>query len=114
MFLRRVFFISLLSIFSLFVLGYGVYKALPIILGPKIELVSPIENETVEGTTVTVRGTVYRTKVLLINSVPTSFNEDGNFESKLAIYPGSNILIIEAIDRFDRVNKITRSVGTQN
>lgn len=114
MYLRKIIFFSFLGIFSLFVFSYGVYKALPIILGPKIDLTEPRDGEEALGTTIPVRGTVYRTKMLLINSIPTPVTETGMFESKVAIYPGSNILILEAEDRFGRTTTITRNIGTKN
>jgi hypothetical protein len=113
MFLRKLFFITILSLFSLSVFGYGIYKALPIILGPKVELSYPQNAEVVEGTTIPVRGTVTRVKTLYINSIPTAFTESGSFETRLSIYPGNNILVVEGYDRFGRLTTITRNIGTK-
>jgi hypothetical protein len=113
MILRKILIIALLTWFSLTVIGYGIYRALPIILGPKIELNSPTEGEVVKGTSITVSGSVLRAKSLYINSIPTAFNDTGNFTTRLAVYPGSNILIIEAYDRFGRKVVLERSIGSQ-
>ncbi len=113
MILRKVVFIALLTWFSLTVVGYGIYKATPIILGPKIELSTPQDGEIVAGTSISVRGTVLRAKSLYINGIPVFFNEDGNFETRLAVYPGSNILILEAYDRFGRLLSMNRNIGTR-
>ncbi len=114
MYLRKILFIALLSLFFIFAFSYGVYKALPIILGPKIEISTPGDNYIAEGTTIPVRGTVVRVKTLHINGINTPFTESGSFETKLAIYPGGNILIIEGTDRFGRTNTITRNIATKN
>jgi hypothetical protein len=113
MFLRRVAFFALLSALTVAVLGYGTYKALPIFLGPKIEVSEPKNGEEVTGTTVYVTGTVSRTKALYINKIPTAFNEAGVFSTRLAIYPGNNILQIEAVDRFGRSKVQNILVGTR-
>lgn len=114
MHLRKILLILVLLTLTLSVLVYGTYKALPIILGPKIELTSPHPNEIAEGTTMEVSGHVYRAKQLTVNSIPTAFTETGEFYTKIAIYPGENILIVEATDRFGRVVTITRNIGTKN
>jgi hypothetical protein len=112
MLLRKILFVTLLTWFSLTIFGYGIYKALPIILGPKIEISSPQNGQVVNGTSISVRGTVYRTKALYINNIPTAFTESGSFETRLAIYPGSNILIIQALDKFGRSVSKTVNIGT--
>jgi hypothetical protein len=111
MFLRKILIFALIASFSASVLAYGVYKALPIILGPEIVISSPLDGEVVHGTSISVRGSVHRAKTLHINSIPTAFTEDGNFETRLPVYPGSNILIIETSDRFGRTTKKTINIG---
>lgn len=113
MLIRKIVFITLLTWFSLTVVGYGIYKALPIILGPKIVIDSPENGDIVNGTSIAVRGSVNRTNALYINDIPTAFTESGTFETKLALYPGSNILIVKAIDRFGRTVTKTVNIGTE-
>lgn len=112
MFLRKVIFIVILSLFFVAVIVYGVYKALPIIIGPKIELSMP-NTDTIDGSSVAISGTVTRAKNLYINGIPTPFTESGHFESRLAIYPGTNILTIEAIDRFGRTKILSKNLGSE-
>lgn len=113
MLLRKVLFIALLTWFSLTVLGYGIYKAMPIFLGPKIEISSPKNGEIVEGTSISVSGTLLRAKTFYINGIPTAFTEGGFFQTKLAVYPGSNILTLEVQDRFGRTISETLNIGTK-
>ncbi len=112
MFLRKIIFVLLLTSFSTIVIVYGVYKATPIILGPGVEITSVKNGEIVNGTNVTIKGNVLRAKSLYINNIPTTFDENGSFETKLAIYPGSNILAIDVEDRFGRVKSKIISLGT--
>lgn len=113
MLIRKIILVTLLTLFSLTVVGYGIYKALPIILGPKIVLDSPKDGEIVEDTSVSVRGSVTRTNSLYINEIPTAFSESGYFETRLPIYQGSNILIVKSVDRFGRTTSKTITVGTK-
>ena len=113
MILRKYFIVFLFSIFSLTVLGFGFYKALPIIQGPKIILTTPKNGEIVAGTSISISGTVYRAKSLYINNIPTAFSENGSFNTRLAIYPESNILILVAGDRFGRTITQTLNIGTK-
>lgn len=113
MFLRKLIFISLLFIFTTTVIGYGVYKAMPVFLGPKIDLTTPRNDQPLEGTTAAVTGTVTRTKALYVNKIPTAFSETGFFSTRIPIYPGSNVLVIEAVDRFGRTKTTTLNIGTK-
>lgn len=113
MFLRKVFFIAILTWFACTVLGYGVYKALPIILGPKIEILTPHDGDQTDAQTIEVRGEVTRTKGLYVNGIATAFNEEGVFYTKLAVYPGSNIIFIKAEDKFGRSVSKTINIGAK-
>lgn len=113
MFARKIFFISLLAIFTFSVLGYGVYKASPIILGPKISLNSPQDGDMVDGDSFALRGSVLRVESLYINDIPTAFTEEGDFDTRLAVYPGSNLIVIKAFDKFNRSTSKVLNVGTK-
>ena len=111
MFLRKLFFVSLLLVFSLTVFGYGIYKAQPIILGPKVTINYPANGTTVDGDIVQIGGTVARAKALYINKIPTAFTENGNFGTRLAVYPGNNLIIVEVLDRFGRITQVSLNIG---
>ena len=113
MFLRNILKVSALIIFSLLVLGYTVYRAIPLILGPEIVLSQP-SNNSVEGTSIVVSGTVYRANTLSINGISVPITPEGKFNTRLAIYPGSNIMVIQVTDRFGRVETISKNLRTNN
>ena len=95
------------------VLTFGGYKAMPIILGPSVDVSTPTNFQQLESVeTVEVRGTVARANLLLINGVQTAFTEHGIFSSKIAVYSGNNILSVEVGDKFGRrkITNITVSV----
>ena len=113
MFLRKIFYFAIFALFVLSVLGYGFYKALPLILGPSIELSTPTNGQVAEGTAIPIRGTVTRTQRLFINGIATAFSATGLFETRLAVYPGNNIIELTALDKFNRSKKYTLNIGTK-
>lgn len=86
---------------------------MPIILGPKVELSTPQEGYIIEGNVAPVRGTVYRAQKLYINGIATAFSANGFFETRLAVYPGNNILEITVYDKFDRFKTYTLNLGSR-
>ncbi len=113
MFLRKLLYITIFTLLLFSVLGYGFYKALPLILGPKIAIATPENGDVIEGTTVILRGTVERSQKLFINGIATSFSASGLFETVVPIYPGNNILTLTALDRFNRPTTVTLTLGTK-
>lgn len=85
---------------------------MPIILGPNISISSPTSGEIVTGTSIIVRGTVLRSRSLYVNNIPTAFSEDGTFQTTIAVYPGSNIIVFIAEDKFGRSVRQTLNIGT--
>jgi hypothetical protein len=113
MIIRKILYILIFSFLLLGVLGYGFYKALPLILGPKIEIASPTNGDAVEGTTVNIRGTVVRSQQFYVNGIATAFTKEGLFETRIPIYPGNNILTLTALDRFNRQTTVNLTLGTK-
>jgi Glucodextranase, domain B len=113
MYLRKIFFIILISLFTLSIFTYGFYKALPLILGPKVVVNYPNQGENVNGTTVAVRGVVSRAKELYVNGIATGFSENGIFETRLAVYPPHSIIFIVAKDKFGRSHSVTLNIGSK-
>lgn len=113
MLIRKILYIIIFTFLLASVLGYGFYKALPLILGPKIEIASPQNGEAIVGTTVNIRGTVIRSQQFYVNGIATPFSSNGLFETRIPIYPGNNILTLTAVDRFNRPTTVTLTLGTK-
>jgi hypothetical protein len=103
MLVRKILFYVLIFTFFFSVLIYGIYKAVPIILGPEVEYsISKEAQIPNENDSTTVRGNVKRVQELFVNKVPTAFSETGSFETRVPLYPGSNLIHIEVFDKFGR------------
>jgi hypothetical protein len=93
-------FVIILSIVLL--ISYGIFNARNMIMGPIIEIFSPIENtETVENVLV-IKGRVENASFISLNEKPIFVNKEGLFEEKLLLSPGSNTIQIKAKDYFKK------------
>ena len=89
-------------------LGYGLFKAAPLLAGPAITLTSPENGARASEGVVVVSGIASRAESLLVNGRTALMHKDGAFETTLVLPRGSAILSITATDRFDRT--ITKQV----
>lgn len=89
----------------LLLVAYGIFNARNLILGPSIEVLSPVTNSETTESILTVKGLVKNTSFLSLNQKQIFANPDGVFEEKLLLSPGSNIIEIKATDRFKKETK---------
>ena len=87
--------------------AYGIFNARNILLGPSIEIFSPIaETETGENI-VQVKGRVRNMTFLSLNERSIYTDTEGIFEEVLLLSPGFNTIEIKARDRFKQEAKKT-------
>ncbi len=92
----------LLIIFlSLFVI-YSVYEFYNLILGPKIYLDAPKDGESFTKSLVEVKGSAKNVAFITLNGKPIFLDTNGKINEKLILFPGYNIMTIDAEDRFKR------------
>ena len=100
-YLKRGSFILFITI----VVIYSLFQTRNILFGPSIEIVSPINGETYNDPLLEVKGTAKSVKFLTLNDRPLFTDTNGNFEEKLLLAPGYNILKIEGTDKFGKKTK---------
>lgn len=91
-------------------LAYGVFEARPLLLGPSLELQSPVNGQTVPDGLLAISGTATRTVSLTLDGAPLLPDQQGRFAATLAFPSGTSILTLSARDRFGRTVTITRSI----
>lgn len=91
-------------------LGYGVIKAVPLLLGPQIKIETPSESASVPDGFMTLSGRAIHTQSLTLNGAPFLIDETGRFEETLLLPKGGAILSLVATDRFGRTTSVTRTV----
>jgi hypothetical protein len=94
----------------LLVLLYGIREALPLILGPRIELTSPKNGESFYNGFITISGTAVHTQSVRLDGGPLLTDQHGNFTTTLTLPHGGAILTISATDRFGRTVSEERTV----
>ncbi|HEX7724404.1 MAG TPA: hypothetical protein VF438_01545 [Candidatus Paceibacterota bacterium] len=98
----------------LIVVGYAAYRSLAYIRGPVIQVFQPINGASIASTTVTIIGRVDRVNSLALNDNPIQVDESGNFKQTIIVFPGINIVTLEATDQFKRATKFElRLFGTK-
>jgi len=89
------------------ILGYGLMKAWPLLLGPVIH----IDTLTTADTGLTIlSGTAIHTKTLTLNGGTLLIDENGAFSKSLTLPRGDVILSLTATDRFGRERTTRRDV----
>lgn len=99
-----------IGIVLLLVVGYGLFEARPLLLGPVIVLSSPAEGYGSPDGTVTVSGTAYRATALALDGGALLMDENGHFSITLTLPSGGAILSLTATDRFGRTRMEQRDV----
>lgn len=93
------------------ILGFGVIKASPLLLGPHLSLISPADGTATEDGVVNISGNVYRTDSLTLNGAVVLPDENGHFSKLLVLPAGHTILSLTAADRFGRSVTLRRTVS---
>ena len=91
-----------ITLLCLVILGYGVFEARRLAVGPQIVIESPRSGGQTASTTVTVTGTAQNIAFLTINDAPAYTDQDGHFAVTFAPPAGYNVVTIAASDRFGR------------
>ena len=89
---------------------YGAVEAWPLITGPSLVVISPINYASYPSGIVSVSGTVLRAALLSVNGASVLHGEDGHFAVTLTFPHGGSILTITATDRFGRTVAVTRNI----
>jgi len=93
----------------LVVFGYIAFQYSSFFLGPRLEVVSPVENVVVRNNIVEVKGKTDPYATVLINNQETYVQLDGTFKKTLYLYSGEKQI---TVDSKNRNGKNTRKIVT--
>lgn len=93
----------IISFFVLFIIGYSTFQAHKLISGPQVSVYSPISGEVATSSEVSVTGQAKNISFISLNDRPIFVDQSGNFNEKLLLYPGYNIIKILAKDKFGAI-----------
>ncbi len=107
---RRQLEIGLVVVLLLTAFGYGTWRALPLITGPKIAITNLEDGDTVASTTFQISGTVKRAKEITLQGKAITIDDQGRFtETLVATYPYT-ILVLVATDKYGAIETKTLRV----
>ncbi|MEK7602600.1 MAG: hypothetical protein AAB472_03910 [Patescibacteria group bacterium] len=105
---------ALLIIVLILVLGYGAWKAFPLLAGPDLVIETPTEGQSFPGGFVEITGIAKHSERLSLNGGPLLIDESGHFSTSIVVAPGGAILSLTATDRFGKTTTVRRSVFVPN
>lgn len=101
---------KLLIAVLILIAGYGCIEAWALLAGPSLSVDVPINNASVPGGIVEIKGRAMRAATLTLNGAPLLHDQEGNFSSTLTFPRGGSILTFAAADRFGRSVTATRFI----
>ncbi len=102
--------IRVLAAVLMSIIVYGLVKVWPLITGPSLAIMSPINYASYPAGIVSISGVAKRAAELTINGAPVLRAEDGSFTTILTFPLGGSILTFTAIDRFGKTVTETRNI----
>jgi len=96
----------LVAILIVFFVGLGffyLYRELSIFISnPRLAIMDPLDNFSIESKTVKVEGVTEKDAKLFINDQPIIVDENGKFSEVLVLQLGLNKITVKAINRFEK------------
>jgi len=93
---------SVIVLVALAIIGYAIWRSLDYARGPAIVISAPENGSTILSSTTDVIGRADRVNSLSVNGKAISLDERGNFKETLIVFPGLNLITIDASDQFGR------------
>ncbi|MFZ5365720.1 MAG: helix-turn-helix domain-containing protein [Patescibacteria group bacterium] len=89
---------------------YLAFQLLGFLGSPPLEIYSPANRESLKTNEVRIQGKTSPDAVVFINGEMALVLADGSFEKTLALSPGENKILIEALSRRGKKTKIERTI----
>lgn len=86
----------------LLIISYGLWNGRNLILGPRIHINSPKNNESFDKNIVTIEGKAQNVAFLSLNGNQIYIDKDNNFSEKILLVPGYSTLEIRGRDKFGK------------
>jgi hypothetical protein len=99
--------IGIFSALLLLIIGYSAFQARKIIAGPDLTITSPTIEGIMTDPYIQVTGVAKNIKEISLNGRPIYIDEQGNFNERLVLIAGYNIIELEAKDKFNKETKKT-------
>jgi len=104
---RRNLSIIITTIVALIIIGYTIFNSRLLIIGPEINVVSPMNGSTFTDPFIEIHGKALHTSFISLNGQPLYVDETSTFRVPLVLAPGTSIMKLNARDRFNRETELT-------
>lgn len=104
-----VMFLIKISIFAI-IIGYLIYEILFFVLPPKIILLSPQQDISLNQPQIIIKGKVIRGKILYWGNTPIALNSQGGFRINITLTPGLNKIRLRALNNVGKESFVTRNI----
>lgn len=101
------------TLFVCVLAAYLIYQYRAFTSPPALTVISPVENELVSTTKLTVRGTTDLGSTVRINGQPALSDKDGNFVAEIEVASEMTAIEIKAISRSGRETVISRTIDVE-
>lgn len=99
--------------FILFFFGYLFYQYRNITSPPPLDITSPKEGQIFSSERISVTGITNTDAVVLVNNQKIAVNDNGRFSTTLTLSPGTNIVVIESVSKYNRKSSVKRTIRIQ-
>jgi hypothetical protein len=89
------------------VIGYSCFVLFDFIRGPQIIIESPLNGLSTTTPTIFIKGRIVHANNLTINDMKTAVTLSGDFNGRLILAPGYNIIKVAAKDNYGRIEEKT-------
>ena len=96
---------GLLLLFFVVLVGYSIFQARFLIIGPQLEITSPSDGVSIETPIIVIEGTAKNIISISLNDQKIFTDEDGRWSEKLIVSKGLSIMTVKVKDRFGRETK---------
>lgn len=92
----------LIALVALAALTYAGFEARRLLLGPEVEVTSPLQGSATSTTLLVISGTARDVSFLTVDDKPAFTDVSGHFSVTLSPPSGYTIITVAAVDRFGR------------
>lgn len=103
---RKLLRITLITILTISVLGYGIYTSYDFVIGPTITISEPQNGDSFLNPSIRIKGVVKRIQEITLNDRPITIDDHGNFNEAVILAPGYNVFKLRAGDKFGRNREV--------
>lgn len=90
--------------------GYLFHELSLFVAEPRLVLMEPVSGQVVSEATIIVQGETDRGAHVTLNGEPVFVGNDGLFREGVSLQPGTNTLVVEATNRFDKAKTLLVTV----